>query len=98
MSEAIECPACGASKMCPDFRISVGGRTIFICAACRATAVDDNEEPASPGKAGIPITDRLAHIRRPEDLLTAEQQQETRDRLSAMAKARRMALPGKQLG
>lgn len=54
-AEPIDCPACGAKEMRPDYRVSVGGRTILICAACRATAVDENETPASPGKAGIPI-------------------------------------------
>ena len=41
--------------------------------------------------------DRLAHIRRPEDFFTEEQLQQQRGALAAMAKARRMALPGDQL-
>lgn len=33
-------------------RLSVGGRSLYICDRCGAQAVDDNEEPSSKG---VPI-------------------------------------------
>lgn len=36
-------------------RLSVGGRTLYICTLCGAEAVDDNEEPS--GK-DIPVKSR----------------------------------------